>query len=713
MMAICRIVSVIALTLASFGPCAAAQRFRLAQADVASAAASRNSCRVHVVQANGQQDMQQPCDAPLRVATDDYEAWLETAGRITPFRTPIREGQSGDYELPVVPAGLLRVRGSEHAVATEIWHLELHEWEMSRASAFYRFTGGTSDGVQMPMGRAVGIGLDGNGQPLGVSRPVVVSEGRTSEIYPRSPEIGADLVVIMGRPSDTAVLRNEGMVAHRDGPRQPDVFLSSADRLLGIWYGLEPGPVTVALQSEAIRIDPLGARLRAGAVTVLRATASRLPKLNVTVIAPNGALDKEALSVRIEHAVRGVIRTASLGAENRATLESLPGEPIDVVLSVGDWQFRRSVDLSRGLDESVEFSLEPAIVSGVVTYGGSAIRAEVGFSANKLVTARADESGNYRIVLWSRGRYTVQVRLTEHPEIPPFFETVSVDEDRTFDIEIPRTRYAVRVSEELTDRPIVGAKVTLINTFEDLAEGPRRIMSHVVTGQKGQSHLPPLRIGTLDVRVEAEGFLGAETRTSVIDAEKDVLVSISLKALKDSLTFRIVLPDGSSASSAELLAISKTDEVLYSTTAGADGKIRVPRSLSGVLMVVRHPAAGASVRLMSSSEPSEATWQLPKAAPPLNVRAHDAGGRPSSGSPVFLWLDGHRIGGTALAYVCRTIPVTSLDGTWTARNLPAVSTRVLVVRRTAGAGTLEIDAYAGLAQTIEYPWPEWANVRIH
>ena len=613
-----------------------------------------------------------------------------------------------ESELRIAECGKVRPHFGGDAVSVQLWYLQAH----AANGGFLRCVmKGSGAEVQLPVGPAVGLAFDDHGRVVAVSKPVTVSHGAVADLPVRPPARGADLVVLIDRPSPVPGSAPEQLLLN--GAKRPDVSLAASDHLLGIWYGLSPGKVDVAMTSDVNRLAPLRVTLKEGRTESLHASATPLPKIHVTVFAPAGSLENEQLSLRIERASHTAIRNAPVAVGKALTFEALPAEPLDLVLSLRDWEFHHSADLSPGADADVVFDLDPIVVSGTVTYGGNPVAAEVGFSVHHLYKTRADEKGKYRMVLWHHARYAIRVALPDHPEIPPYLDTLRFETSRTLDIDIPRARYVAAVTDSGSGSGVKQAKLTITNEFDDRVEGHRKIMSQAVTDDQGRSYLPPLRAGNVRVRADADGYLAAEVRSDVSDGTDDVVLAIPLERIGPQRTLRVVLPDGSPGAGAELLAVSPSDEVLYTSAAGSDGTIRVPNRFAGALLVLRHPSAGSVIRLLTESDDAEITWQMPNAAPPLTFRAVSADTRAAGSSPLFLWIGDVRLGGVALGFFARSNAATSADGSWTGFNLPPAPIRVLVLNRSTGGLTANVNAFRSLAQTVTYPWPGALTVRAY
>src|ERR1041385_4207214 len=676
-------------------PSADAQFFR-----VPGTQTSSSSCRVHLVPADHQDDTVAACNSRLARPGD---AWLETDSGITPFRTSISGGRNAVYELPVVPAGTAAPHCAVDVRSIELWHLQSHRWENSTARAFHRLVrGGTT---RMPEGPAVAIARDVEGHVAAISKPVSVRGGATTQVNCTTPDRGADLLVLLDRTAASAAERPEQLLL--DG-HHPDISMVAADYLLAIWYGAASGTRDLTFESDRNWLKPLRANLREHGAEVLHAAIKPLPAIRVNVTAPAGAADNVALSLRVEDQSRTLVRSTPIQAGKEAVLTAMPAVPLNVILSVAGMQLRRAVDLSSGMDTPVTFDLQPIVIEGTVTYGGKPAVADISLAPFE---TKSEENGAYRIVLWQSTRYALRVRLSEHPEIPPYLDTFRFDRSQTLDIEIPLTSYTVQASDE-SGKPVRDAKINFANEFNDVQTGRRRVVSTVVTGDDGRAILPPLRPGALQLRVDADGYLPAEKQDTVVE-NAEVVTAITLRRVQDARSIHMTLPNGLPATGAEVLVLSPSEQVLQLGTADEQGTVRVPSNVGLVLLVVRHPGAGSSLRSLDDHDISEIDWHLPESAPPLHVRAVTADGHIAGSEPIYLWIGNQRVSGLALAFLARSGVATAGDGTWNATNLPAGPLRILVVTRASGGAGPKASAFDVLAQSLSFPWPATVEVRAY
>ena len=653
-----------------------------------------------------------PCGADVTAVGRGYDAWIETAEAITPFRTFVDARADRLYELPLVRAGHVVVDTLPSTAMVELWHMEPQDWEGGRQRSFYRLVGKASE-VMMPDGRVLGIFRDPDGHPTAVSRPIEIAAGQAVRLPEAESGDKSALVVVLERPAGTLPAEDEALAIDREEREKPDLLLSTADHMVAAWYSLPPGRVSVSLRSRTMLLEPLGATISGKSPVVIRAIARRLPSLEVLVSVPSDLLQPPEMSLRVSHPELGILRTVGVPGTGSVRIEELPAGNLEVELLIDGWRIPKQVDLSSGIDAFVTFEPRPITVSGVVSYAGDPADAEVAFSAGRLFTTRTVEGGRYSILLWRQGRYAVVVRLTGHPAIPPFHEMIRVAESRTFDIEIPAACHSVRVSDQVTGRPIPGAIVRYDNDFDDPVEKNRRVMNSVKADDEGFTRLPALRPGSLQLWIEAQGYNLRERTVHVAKECTDEAIDVALEPVGDTVAVHLVLPNGAAASGTELLAIASDETIVYTVTADADGIARTPLRARGSLLLVRHPAAGSSARLLETSDGHDLRWQLSAPGPPLRVIAEDASGRPVRNVALFVWIDGIRIGGTALSFASWAGgSSTGVDGRWVGTRLPAAPTRLLAVR-TSGGVLPAIEAYESRTEAVPYPWPLWLKLRAH
>jgi hypothetical protein len=692
--------------IVSFGLVAAAGAYSASAATFWPLRGDASACEVHLLSVRGgMEEVVAPCGVPVTVPPDDYDAWLEDGKRMTPFptRVSIAERDTREYHWPLEQAGALKADAAE-----------LIRVENTGARLFRRPADGKSR--RMPVGRAVAVSRDDRGEPVAISRPVAVTTSATMEARPAAPAKDADLFVVLDRPANIASVTGDVALTIAIGEKRhpPDVLANTADHVVAIWYGLPPGRARITAESPTLRLEPQWTTLRTQRLASIRAALVPLPQLRVTVAVPSDALGKDdALALRIVDPGHPEDARVLPGVEPNVAYDfrSLSAAPLNVELSVGNWTIRRAADLSAGQDDVLVIDLEPLVVSGTVTYGDAPADADIGFSADRLFEAHTDEKGRYRITLWEPRRYGMRVRLRQVPDVPPFVDTIRIDESRDLDVKIPRARYRVKVVDDANGQPVPNARVTLTSIWNDPAEGRRRSMLQVTADAAGEAALPPLRAGTVDIRADADGYLTATAEQQpVTDGKDEVRLEVRMQVSGSAVDVKLVLPDGAPAVGTEWIAVLAGRVALHGVVPD-DGTIRVPKALEGALLVARHQAA-TGIRIVTAQSQSETMWQLLPVAPPLALHAIDGSGKPAGSAPIVVWTAGHRLSGIALAFLVGSGDATSIEGTWIGRNLPAAPLRVLLNKSGTTAAAIESGAFDTLAQTVPYPWPASVSVRI-
>lgn len=140
---------------------------------------------------------------------------------------------------------------------------------------------------------------------------------------------------------------------------------------------------------------------------------------------------------------------------------------------------------------------------------------------SEALEARTGPGGAYRLVAL-RPLRSASVTL-DGAEAAPFVDVYwrPIDASRRLDFHFPRVGFAVRVLDAATGRGIANAAVATRNSFAADDEEPaighgddaggeephRRVIAQVVTAdEEGVARLPPLRPGTVEIAVYAEGY---------------------------------------------------------------------------------------------------------------------------------------------------------------------------------------------------------------
>jgi hypothetical protein len=664
-----------------------------------------------------------------------YKFWLEGPGWITPYssvldykKEPFR-GKGIAGVVPVVPAGIAALDAEitpPHSAILRLLHLDSHrrtstpQRELSRSVP----EADMREGVLMPEGEVVAALVDYRTKDyLALSRPVRIERESRVGVYPSKPQgPDTDLLVRLERPVPLADYEHDDLKlsarSSSGGLAEPEVYVSTVDRVYAIWYGLREKQVTLEASSATVFLSPEQIVLRPGKVESYRGFLRSLPDVEVQLDLPPSLSESDALELEVvlDRPSRDLERRVRLPSGTRSFwLKHVAAQPVDIVLHAPPWTFHRPIDLSDGADATVHFEPVPIAVTGTVYRGDQGHPAVVEFQTNRsgdVLRVATDESGAYRAELFRAGYYAVNVFVDGADGAPSHVELLDrpIREDATLDFRLPDNRFVVRVVDAETREGIPGAKVIVGNTFS-LEEGPyrdsaveKRSVLGGVTNRAGVSRLRPLHRGELTVRASAEGYLPSDLLEYRVEPdERAHEFVVALQRISDTLEVHFLLHDGLlPAAHAEVrlqTALGNTVP-LWSGTADAEGLLELPGDLPETFALVRHPAAGSSIRrLLPGSAPD--TWTLATAAPPLSVEVTHPWGDPARWAQLAVWIGDACVTGPTLAWFAGTTPAADEAGFWQARNLPASSLRILAW---SSGRDLEARALEPLAVNVSYPW---------
>jgi hypothetical protein len=516
--------------------------------------------------------------------------------------------------------------------------------------------------VDVPPGRFIAVAYDEHGEVTSVSCPFDAAAGNPVEVILGS-SLTADVVAILSGPGvkTAAPLLTE---------MPPDVLFSTATETMAVWYDVQQRRASLEVKSDVSFLPPLDVRPRSQAVTMVRAHLRKLPSIRLH-IEPDGELAVAALKngrVRVKEEARGVVRELELNAKHEIEIASLQPAVYQVELVLPEWTAYTQADLTAGQDLDATIDVQPISITGRITQSGKPARARVAVRAGKnLPATTTNESGEYELRLWSAGRYQLEVTPAEPVATQPHLDMLLVTGDKIVDVDLPANRFSIRVIDNATRKPIGEANVSVGS-----ARKSGRTMRTVKTTADGTALLPPLFPGELRLQAFADGYFDGEpffTQVTDHDAEREIVIALHREEETTPLT--LLLPDSTPAARAEVIAVRDLllDGTLWRGRADDAGTIRVPRSMNGAWLAVRHEHAAGTVRQW----PSGGTWTLTPPGETLVVRTKDRGGVRVSG-----WLDGVRVGSEVLAFVAWSQPTIDGAGTWIARKLPAASLRLMI-----------------------------------
>lgn len=655
-----------------------------------------------------------------------YRAWLEKGNdRITPTSATFNyapapfQGRGQGVVMPLHPGG--RVALAQDVTLSADAELSLINFDScctppKLGSPFTRraiaSTPSLRSGLSMPIGNVfAGIFDRKTREAIAIARPVRVDAGKVATVAPRLPAAGtADVFVSLGRP-DVRASRDVDVVELTLDGKKPEMLFDGSDRIYSAWFGVKNGTAQLSVASKVLRLPTRTLKLTPGRVVTVREELQKLPSVAVSLLTPPTAFDGQTLRVDVLHPSRvEPFRGTPIIPGEEVLLESLPAEPLDIVLSVGPWRFRERVDLTPGVNEKVIFDLHPIVVSGEVFYGRErAAKAEVAFEADDgFVKVTSDRDGRYRITLWhGNDAWLAQVTIPERPG-PPFVEGfLQINESRTLDFTVPRTEYTVHVVDAGSGRGIAGAAISATNIFTREPEEDVTLLQRATTDGDGVAHLAPLRPGKLEIRASAAGYRESDVVDGgrVQDIESRRKLEVRLESVGETVAIRLRTDDGKPVSAAELWAVGTTHGIqrpLWRGQSNADGVANVPRNVDGATLLIRSPITASAIRPFHADSPDRDIVLQP-GAPPIHV---DAVPR----TRIALWIDGVRVSGPAVTFLGWSSEASDAEGNWSAKNLPRQPLRVLAWRRTP-----EREIVAGLrdasSTTIPYPWPSTVTLR--
>jgi hypothetical protein len=657
-----------------------------------------------------------PCDQWFVPPGGEYLLWVESKGQITGSTSPVIVPKvllpgHGKVAVSLVPAGSIALKGDAHwpsggtlrvvGAGNGPTGFERRIYDPARAET----------GFQVPTGVMLPGLFDPEGNAVALSRPTTVKKGERTVIDPRPPAIGGDLLAIIDDSPKHDLRKQVAVLDGALGKRQPDALSVTSSRLIAIWYAVPAGDWQLMIDGRASSNKFPIHTTRGRVVTIRKQLSVRAPKsaLQVTIELPGKEQPKLHVAVRRSGATDAIVR-AALKPNETHTFADLEPALVEVVLDVDGWRMIQRADLTLG-DASTSFKLEPIHVTGTVFVGEHRARATVGFRGDEKWTEfETDADGAYEATLWKPQRYIVRVKLADYEQREPFSETQKIDLDRTLDFHIPEGKLAVHVIDEETKKGISEAKVTVMSRWDLPNEGRGSTAAPVPINGEGIGLLAPSRTGSLQFFVTAAGYLPHDPVDIKVDAGESRTIEIALKPQGEARAITLALAAGVPAVGAEVQAVDpSTGQLRFRGTAGADGRIDVPLSIAGSLLMIRHANAASEIRPWNPPATPE-RWTLGAPAEPLSLMVETLEGTPphyGSPIPVTFWVHGVKLRPAELRFLAWSLPTTDNAGVWTGRNLPREPLRV-VAGRAPATGQASFDV---LATLIPYPWPPSVKIR--
>jgi hypothetical protein len=646
-----------------------------------------------------------PCGRRSDLPRGRYLIWIERNATIsaTPVWRTIDSATKSETVHAMTGAGLIST-AAPASDQTTIRYIHLSP----ESHVFMRVVSGSSANqhTAMPAGRVAGGIFDRkSGDAVALFHSVSIATGVTTVVQPKKPAATSDVFVELIPPADRAVPVHEIALEVNGTTIHPDDFVDGGDRIYSIWYGIHGDTAKVLVPSGDLWYYGRDLVLSPGRVTTLRGELKPKPRVDVTVHLDGNEAPEMSVDV---HRIGNKTPLRHVAIRNGETkpIESLTPERFELFLRLSSWKVRKSIDLSDGRDTNVVFELKPIAITGTVKHGRDPSAATIGFQDHDgWIDVATGDDGSYHTTLWTPRDYLTRVLL--RGETTPSVELKRIYESGVYDFDLPRSRYVVRVRNANTGDPVAAAQVTFESVWKSDQWGEQNAFLSATTDDAGEAVLPPLRPGTVAVRAEAKGFERSEFHKEPVETDAERTIDIGLKPISETATLRLILPDATPADGAEVMAMPRArDEVLWRGTSGADGSVDVPKLPDDVVLMVRHAKAASVVRLWTNID---AEWHLTEAAPPLTVTIETPQDAVRA-AQVAAWIDGTRVTGLRLAFLTWSVPVSSRDGVWIARNLPRSPIRILAWSR-IDQNAIATGAYDALANVCSYPWGQSITLR--
>ena len=613
-----------------------------------------------------------PCEAKAGLPRDPYRTWIERGDMIS------RQQREGAELVAAARIALDQLIAKDKGVRF-----------INFSEGFVRPVAGDQAAilVRIPPGRIGGAIVERKtGDAVALIRAVDVAAGTVARRSAEGAPKGRSGVYLeMALPKEKKGVLEKFALSIDGHLRLADEFVDAGSRVYALWFDVDGRSASLIVRGANVRYAGRDIVLRPGKITSIRGELPLKPSLDVTV----NVVASNVPAMFVDVGERRV------PAKNHETtrIESLDAAPVRVFLEIPPWKIARIADLSDGRDALVGYDITPIEVSGVVHYGNDRSKAKIGFMDHDgWIDIETDDDGAYHTVLWSPRDYVT--RVLPSGVSSPFIQLVRIDESGTYDLDVPRSRYVVRVRNAATGTPIASASVQMENTWTTEERGKENVGLKISADDKGEAVLPPLRPGTISVLAEAKGFQRSKPQQESVNNDAERTIEIALDPITETTSLKLTLGDGSPADGAELMA-TNNDDVIWRGSSDRDGSVDVPRSALGALLLIRHPRGGSIARVWDGRE----SLQLPAAAPAITIQTDDM-----HAAQLSVIIDGMRMSGIRLAFLASSTAGTDRDGLWNARNLPCAPLRLIAWKK-VGPVAIASGAYDALATAVPCPSP--------
>jgi hypothetical protein len=220
---------------------------------------------------------------------------------------------------------------------------------------------------------------------------------------------------------------------------------------------------------------------------------------------------------------RDLSQSAPIDDNGRFVIENAPAGQVTISARVQDGSHvltsrAKVIEVTPDSDTDVTLSIgEGLSVRGQVTRGGEPLfRASVSFSGNgpeSYASTETDANGRYDVSGLERGRYMVSV---ESVEVSRGFNTsLTLDDSRTFDIEVPRRTIRGSVNDASSGAPLGDVNIRVSRTDVELPTAA----ADLTTDARGSFELPPLADGAYRAVAARDGFGQELAEFSVLNGD--------------------------------------------------------------------------------------------------------------------------------------------------------------------------------------------------
>lgn len=421
--------------------------------------------------------------------------------------------------------------------------------------------------IPVPAGKLVAVGLMSPGKFLGMTTVLPIKPGQKNVVQSFArPAPGRSNVFVRADyhggssqdPKDVAIALSAGAEKFESTAATN----AAAGSHYSVFYGIAQGPRRIDVDSKRWRVTQ--ADLNVAEPFVFKGDLVLVPKPSLTV-RPIATERAERWNVNVY-----TCKDAEFGPGSPAwpSLEKCVSDPVTegsgsevvvhdldarwyfVVVAFGKKRVGKQIDLRSGEDRQEDFDFQGRRVYGVVRQGDQGVAATLTFKNNDTgdraedVTSGPD--GSYEQSLSQTGMYRVEIRIPGAAESETAVFQLSVGDEESIrrDFTIPSGRVTVTVSNEQTREPIRDASVGFLLAG---ASEERK------TDESGKVTLPPLAPGTLRLITQANGYQRKDQNFEVLGTKTMQSCSVLLKPLDDGVTFRVLLPTGSPATSTTVL----------------------------------------------------------------------------------------------------------------------------------------------------------------